>query len=457
MRRSAVGVRRGRHWVSCRGGEYQQGRENRGAPVHPAKRSPAPFVLIVFFAVVSLAVVFAAGCGQGPAAPEGAATTSDETVTSATAADPPTTQPPETSSPPSTLVENGYRATTVVEGLRVPWEMRFLPDGRLLVTEREGRLVIADVAGGAVSEVGTIDVVAQGESGLMGLALDPGFPENPSIYVCYTYAAEDGIRNRVSRLELTGLDGASPQLGEEMVLVDDIPAASIHDGSRVAFGPDGYLWVTMGDANDPDSAQREDSLSGKVLRMTREGQPAPDDLFPGLSYPFSLIYTLGHRNPQGLAFHPQTGQAYVTEHGPGDNDEVNRLEAGANYGWPEVRGEEGRSGFTDPLIAWTPTIAPAGCLFYSGGTLPDLEGTFLFVTLKERDLRVLVPSRTAGGDGAGFTTVADEMILFDERFGRLRAIAQGPDGALYIATSNHDGRGDPGSLDDRVIRIDPVE
>jgi glucose/arabinose dehydrogenase len=329
--------------------------------------------------------------------------------------------------------------------------MRFQPDGRLLITEREGRVVVADVVSGAVTEVGQIDVAARGEAGLMGLALDPDFPKNPSIYVSYTYSGDEGNRNRVSRFTLSAPDSPTPQFAEETVLVDDIPAASIHDGSRLAFGPDGFLWVTMGDAGDGDRAQEMDSLSGKVLRMTRDGQPAPDNPFLDLPYPFSLIYTLGHRNPQGLAFHPQAGVAYVTEHGPADNDEVNRLQAAGNYGWPDLRGKAGEPGFVDPIISWSPTIAPAGCLFYSGDMLAGLEGAFLFVTLKDSDLRALVPD---GSDD--FQAVADEMILFDEQFGRLRAIVQGPDGALYIATSNHDGRGDAGELDDRVIRIDPA-
>ena len=256
------------------------------------------------------------------------------------------------------MVEDGYRATTVVQGLRVPWEMRFLPDGRLLVTEREGRIVLADVGSGSVTEVGQIDVAAQGEAGLMGLALDPDFPDNPSIYVSYTYSEGEGAQNRVSRFELNGLDTPSPSLGGETVLLDGIPAAPIHDGSRVAFGPDGYLWVTMGDSGNGDLAQQMDSLAGKVLRMTRDGRPAPGNPFLDRPYPFSLIYTLGHRNPQGLAFHPRTGTPYVTEHGPSDNDEINRLEAGGNYGWPDLRGKAGKTGFVDPICHLEPDHRP---------------------------------------------------------------------------------------------------
>ncbi len=421
--------------------------------------------------IVCLGLVIFTGCAGSPtpSSPPGSGTATLSSASTGIVASSTTTsakptpstsasaaQPSTSSSalPPtvSTLIEGPYRATTVVQGLRVPWEMRFLPDGRLLMTERGGRVVLADADSGAVSEVGRIEVAEQGEAGLLGLALDPDFPRVPAIYVTYTYTEDGGIRNRVSRFELTGLDGGVLNLGRERVLVNDIPAGTIHDGSRVAFGPDGYLWVTMGDAGQGARAQRKDSLSGKVLRMTTEGQPAPDNPFLDLPHPFSLIYTLGHRNPQGIAFHPFTGVAYITEHGPDTDDEVNRLQPGGNYGWPDLRGKTGRPGFTDPMAAWTPTIAPAACIFYTGSVLADLSGTFLFVTLKESDLRVLIPSEA--GD---FQSIVEERVLVDGRFGRLRAIAQGPDGALYIATSNRDGRGNPRPLDDRVIRIDAAD
>lgn len=342
-------------------------------------------------------------------------------------------------------------ATTVVTGLRVPWEMRFMPDGRLLVTEREGGVVIADVGTGQVTGVGSIEVLARNESGLMGLALDPQFEDSATVYVSYTTSDGGDTRNRVSSFELVGLDTGTPSLGAETVLLDGIPAASIHDGSRVAFGPDGALWITTGDAGNGDLAQRMDSLAGKVLRMTDDGGPVPDNPLTDEPYPFSLVYTLGHRNPQGLAFHPSSGKAYVTEHGPRDNDEVNILQPGGNYGWPDLRGQADEAGFVDPIMSWTPTIAPAGALFFSGEALPALQGAFLLVTLKQSDIRVLTPLDDT------FTAVADEMVLFDDEFGRLRAIAQGPDGALYVGTSNRDGRGDPGAEDDRIIRIEGAD
>jgi glucose/arabinose dehydrogenase len=407
----------------------------------------------VFTVIVAVALSLAA-CTTDEAPSSTLPPTSSTVPSSSTIFDQSSTTAPP--SPASTIPITEYRATTVIEDLRIPWEMRFLPDGRLLITEREGRVVLADVGSGAVTEVGRIDVRARGEGGLMGLALDPDFPRTPAIYVSFTHAQEGDTRNRVSRFTLSGLDTAAPSLGSETVLLDGIPAGSNHNGSRVAFGPDGYLWVTTGDSGDGDLAQEMDSLAGKVLRMTREGEPAPDNPYLDEPYPFSLIYTLGHRNPQGLAFHPDTGVAYVTEHGPNDNDEVNRLQAGGNYGWPDLRGVAGEPGFVDPLMTWSPTIAPAGAVFYTGDLLGALKGSFVFVTLKESDVRVLAPE--GGGSGAGdFLTVAGEEILFDDEFGRLRPIAQGPDGALYIGTSNYDGRGNPQSGDDRILRIEPGE
>ena len=182
----------------------------------------------------------------------------------------------------------------VVTGLDVPWEMRFLPDGNLVVTERTGRIVRVDPATGAVTSLGELPVAANGESGLLGLAVNPDFPAQPYLYVAYTHDADGGLQNRVSRLTLRG-----DAVGEEKILVDGIPAGSIHDGSRVAFGPDGFLWVTTGDAGQGSPAQDRSSLAGKVLRMDRDGRPAPGNPFPG-----SLVYSYGHRNPQGIAWLP---------------------------------------------------------------------------------------------------------------------------------------------------------
>ncbi len=323
----------------------------------------------VGYIMILLLALAAASCGT-PAEPSAGSLPGGTTTASSTT--------PLPSSPPP-AIPTGYIATTVVQGLRIPWEIRFLPDGRLLLTEREGRVALADVTSGAVTEVGRIPVLARGEGGLMGLALDPDFAQNLYLYLSYTYDAGGDARNRVSRFTLSGLDSPAPALMDEVVLVDGIPAGNIHNGSRVAFGPDDCLWVTTGDAGNGGLAQSMESLAGKVLRLTSTGLPATGNPFLDRPHPFSLIYTLGHRNPQGLAFHPQTRAAYITEHGPSDNDEVNMLVAGGNYGWPDLRGKAGRSGFIDPLVTWSPTIAPAGALFYSENLLSTLKGSLVFV------------------------------------------------------------------------------
>jgi glucose/arabinose dehydrogenase len=358
-------------------------------------------------------------------------------TTTSAESDTTSTEQMTTTSQPSAATAEDLVVDTVATGLDTPWEMRFLPEGDLVVTERAGRILRVELPGGRVTELGSVPAAEEGEGGLMGLAVDPGFPEQPYFYVAYTYSGDDGLATRVSRLSF--VEGG---IAEETVLLDGIPAAGNHNGSRVAFGPDGALYVTTGDAGERSLAQDRGSLSGKVLRLTPEGKAAEDNPFPG-----SPVFTLGHRNPQGLAWHPGTQAPFVTEHGPDANDEVNALQPGGNYGWPEVGGQAGDPRFEDAVTSWTPTIAPAGAVFYDSDAIPGWRGSLLLVTLKDRDLRRLVPADDE------FSGVAEEEILFDEEFGRLRAIAVAPDGSLYLATSNRDGRGSPGEGDDRILRV----
>jgi glucose/arabinose dehydrogenase len=341
----------------------------------------------------------------------------------------------------------GLQAHDLVTGLDTPWDLAWGPDGMLWVSERGGRISRVDPRSGARTTVGQLAVAESGESGLLGIALHPDFATEPYLYAMHSFEA-GGIRNRLVRARYE--NGA---LGPPRVLLDSIPGASVHDGSRLVVGPDRFLYVSTGDAAQPALAQDRGALAGKILRLTLDGAPASGNPFG------TAVYTYGHRNPQGLVFAPG-GALYSTEHGPGDNDEVNRIEPGRNYGWPTVHGfcdddiSGGEvsfcqaNGVAEPLAAWTPTIAPCGADFYAASLIPGWAGSLLFTTLKDATLYRLALAPD------GRTVTATER-LYARRFGRLRDVLVGPRGEVYVATSNRDGRGSPGPDDDRIIRIEP--
>ncbi|HWM10628.1 MAG TPA: PQQ-dependent sugar dehydrogenase [Solirubrobacteraceae bacterium] len=316
---------------------------------------------------------------------------------------------------PAPREEGEMRIDVVAEGLEVPWEIAWLPDGRALVTERPGRIRFLD--GGVVAEV---DVSALGEGGLMGLALDPEFDRQPFVYLYFTTA--DGLQLERWRF-------ADDRLTREASLIDGvIEAGPVHDSGRIAFGPDDALYVATGDAGNGDLAQDPGSLNGKYLRLEeyRGGPVEPE------------VLSLGHRNPQGFDWEPGSERLISTEHGPsgGDGpqgfDEVNEIRAGDNYGWPEVFGSDHGS-FAAPLKVYEEAIAPSGAVFW--------DGDFVFATLRGEALRRL--DLDSG----------EEEVLLEGEFGRLRTVRVGPDGALYVLTSNRDGRGSPEDSDDRVLRM----
>ncbi len=311
----------------------------------------------------------------------------------------------------------------MLTGLDVPWSVAFVGDTPLIST-RERAEVLEPVPGGGTRVVGTVpDVAPSGEGGLLGLAVDDGY--------LYAYATTaDG--NRVDRFPLTGGPGALG-LGPREPVLAGIPAASHHDGGRIAFGPDGMLYVGTGDAGRRDAAQDAGSLAGKILRVTPDGDVPDDNPFPG-----SPVWSLGHRNVQGLAW-SDDGTLYATEFGQDTWDELNVITPGANYGWPVVEGVAGREGYVDPVQQWDPDAASPSGMAYADGTLylANLRGSVLRA----------VPTADPG-------TAVD---LYAGAFGRLRDAVAAPDGSLWVVTGNTDGRGEPRAGDDRVLRVPPAD
>lgn len=330
-----------------------------------------------------------------------------------------------------------FGVQTLVTGLRIPWALAFTPDGRLFITERPGRVRIYRDGQLLPEPALTLpDVFTTGESGVMGLAVHPRFAENRYVYLTYTATTPEGPVARLVRYR-----ELNDRLAEGVVLLDDVPAGNIHNGSRVRFGPDGFLYVTFGDIARSSLAQDVASLNGKILRLTDDGRSAPDN-------PFSLpVFSYGHRNPQGIDWHPVTRELWETEHGQTDNDEINVIDSGANYGWPVIEAAETQPGMRTPATFFVPAVAPSGASFYTGTRFPSFRNQLFVATLRGMALlRVTINGRSVG-------TVER---LIENRYGRLRDVITGPDGFLYVCTSNRDGRTTPVADDDRVLRIVPV-
>ncbi len=317
----------------------------------------------------------------------------------------------------------------VAEGLQIPWEIAFLPDGDLLVTERPGTLKRI----GNNQQSFTVEGVEHiGEGGLLGLALHPAFEENNFVYLYLTTQVPDGLINRIERYTIQ-----DNNLSDRTVIFADIPGARFHDGGRIAFGPDGFLYVTTGDATEADQAQDRGSLAGKTLRLNDDGTVPADNPFG------TAVYSYGHRNAQGIAWDSDDRQ-WQTEHGRSGRlsglDEINLVQAGQNYGWPVIEGDESQSGMQNPVIHSGPdeTWAPAGMAYYDGSLFfAGLRGESLYEAVIEGD------------------SIANIKVHLRSDYGRFRAVVLGPDDHLYVSTSNTDGRGEQRSGDDKIIRINP--
>lgn len=283
--------------------------------------------------------------------------------------------------------------------------------------------------------------IETGEGGALGMALHPNFAENRFVYLAYT-ALRSGAPpvNRVVRFRET-----NNVLVERTVILDNITAADNHNGARLRFGPDGKLYVTMGDAGNPNLSQTLSSLNGKILRINDNGTTPPDNPFG------SPVWTWGHRHPQGIDWNPATGEMWATEHGSTGNDEVNRIVRGQNYGWPIIQGLQTRPDMVTPVLFFNPAIAPSGLSFYTSTRMAPFRNNIFFTALRGMHIHRVVL------DAGNSTVPAAQERLFEGRFGRIRDVITGPDGALYFCTSNRDGRTTPVATDDRIARIVPVQ
>jgi glucose/arabinose dehydrogenase len=330
---------------------------------------------------------------------------------------------------------------TFVEGLEVPWELVFLPDGRALVTERPGRIRMIDKGKLLDTPYASFHVSSVGEGGLMGLALHPDYPREPYLYVMYTYRDGFKLYNKVERLRDTG-KAAVP----DKVIVEKLPAARFHNGGRISFGPDRMLYVCTGDATHPETAQDRAILGGKILRFTPEGSIPKDNPFGN-----SPVYAFGLRNPQGLAWDPETGSLFSSVHGPTGEfglygkDSVNIIQKGGNYGWPRVLGKVDMKPYVDPIVFWPKATPPAGMTFF--------RRDLYIATLKAESLIRIGLERT----GRGYTVTTIERLFGKDwssgKYGRLRDVVVGPDSNLYVLTSNRDGRGNARKGDDKILKL----
>jgi glucose/arabinose dehydrogenase len=351
-----------------------------------------------------------------------------------------------------TLVEDGwgpdgtvpFTVEVVAEGLQVPWGITFLPGGDALVTERPGRVRL--LRGGVLQAqpVATVPIASTTEGGLLGIAAHPDFATTRQFYLYVTTDAGGRDENRVERWTLSE-DHASATF--ERVIFGGIPSAAFHDGGRLRFGPDGMLYVGTGDSRDPDLSQSPNSPAGKLLRLTPDGQVPADNPFTG-----SPAFLLGIRNTQGWDWKDRE-TLYLTDHGPSGetnrraHDEVNVARAGDNLGWPELYSCESREGMVTPSLTFEDAMPPGGAALYTGDAIPEWKGSLLIGTLGSRHLHRVV------FDAQDPLRVAQHEVYLRNTHGRLRDVLMGPDGHLYVTTSNCDGRGDCGARKDLILRL----
>ena len=332
--------------------------------------------------------------------------------------------------PPPTSSTNGTDAVRVLATyLEKPWAMSFADD-KIFITEKVGRIRVIDNGTLENNSVADLHVEDLTEAGLLGIAADPEFGKNHFLYVYYTYKDGDNLWNKVLRITVP-----DDRITDAKTILDKIPGAEFDDGGVLKFGPDKKLYVGTGDATNQNSSQDLNSLAGKILRLNSDGSIPNDNPFPN-----SPVYSYGHRNPQGLAWDDK-GNLYETEEGPTRNDEINLIKPGSNYGWP-VQECSGSPKYQGPLVCYNPSIGPAGIAYYSSGKLP-IKNSLVLATLLGHSVEQLP---------IGNGTLLEQKIILDG-VGRIRDVDKGPDGNLYVLTSNTDGMGYPSKNDDKLLRV----
>ena len=328
--------------------------------------------------------------------------------------------------------------TVIAQNLNFPWEILWGPDNNIWMTERGGKISRLNPTTGAISAVITItEVVSNGEGGLLGMVLHPNFSTTPHLFVVYNYNTSAGYKEKVVRYTYNGTTLLSP-----LTIIENINAANIHNGSRLLIA-NNKLFITTGDAADQSLPQNITSPNGKILRLNLDGTVPADNPVPGNPY-----WSWGHRNPQGLVF--ANNKLYSSEHGPGNDDEINIIEKGKNYGWPNVHGPCNLAGeqtfctannVVEPIQAWTPTIAAAGLDYYNSDLIPQWKNSLLLVALKNSRLYQMKMDDT-------FSSVASANEYFTNKYGRMRDLCISPAGKVYICTSN-------GGNSDKIVEVSP--
>lgn len=354
---------------------------------------------------------------------------------------------------PGVKSQTPIQARVIARGLKAPWSLVFLPDGRMLVTEKPGTMRIVTMQGAVGNALlGVPAVRFQGDGGLYDLRLDPDFAHSRLVFWTFVELVAGGSLTSVARGKLSA---DATRLDEVQVIYRATPAYTgpNHNGSRLLFDPQGYLLVSFGDRFDDSirvQAQQLTSSLGKIVRITKEGEAAPGNPFVNTPDARPEIWSLGHRNPQGLAFHPQTGDLWQSDIGPQAGDEINRIRPGGNYGWPVVSygleysnspvngGKTYLAGTQQPVYYWDPTIAPSGITFYGGKLIPEWTNNLFVAALRGMHIARLVIKDNR--------VVGEERLLTDQQR-RMRQVIEGPDGALYVITDDRE--------DGVVLRIAP--